>query len=388
MDASLKVPVLQSCDCAVGTNNHIMPVAYIHITALYIWLSISHKPPVAPMTSAPSRKRTHISNVTGEGLLHEFDQVAKRGRFEGTNSTAALKSTHQHTDPSHAHAGLIPSSRSRPSLAFLPCHLMMLRSLYKSNPQSEISDTTWGQIFSFLVRREDIQQSVLTSNNLSALLSESKSICTKPPLTAPLKRMNTSLKSESKMSFSFITQSQQGQIHSLSLNSPTASHVKREVLSPFYKKSASASTSMQKRNMMRGYRQKHKHTNASSQAREERTTFNSMNLVTSILQKRHNNAVQLAKREREPFLPLLENIHLHISSLEQELEGMKAHLKKEFDVEHMTEHQLLLAASGIGSEIGNDNGTEERNDIARIQSRLGLWMALDASLESVICSSL
>lgn len=361
------------------------------------------------MTSTPSRKRAHISNGTGEGLLPEFDRVAKRGRFEATNSSTALKSTHHHTDPYAHHAGIIPSSRSRASLAFLPCHLKMLQSLYKSNPQSEISNTTWGQISSFLSRRGDIQQSVKTSNNLSALLSESKSICTKPPLTAPLKRMNTSLKSESKMSFSFITQSQQVQIHSLTLNSPTASHVKREVLSPFYKKnvnslgsaSTSASASMQKRNMMRGYRQKHKHTNASSQVREERTTFNSMNLVTSILQKRYNNAVQLAKREREPFLSLLENIHLHISSLEQELEGLKAHLKKEFDVEHMTEHQLVLAASGIGSGIGNENGTctlensctrsthaEERNDIARIQSRLGLWTALDASLESVICSSL
>ena len=148
---------------------------------------------------------------------------------------------------------------------------------------------------------------------------------------------------------------------------------------------------------MRGYRQRHKHTNATSQAREENTTFNSMNLVTSILQKRYNHAVQLAKKEREPFLPLLQNIHLHISSLGQELEGLKVLLKKEFDVEHMTEHQLRLAASGSG--IGSGSGTlessctrsahaEERNDIARIQNRLRLWMALDASLESAICSCL
>jgi len=370
------------------------------------------------MTSTPTRKRSHASESVGSGggLLPEFDRVsgrvAKRGRLEDTaNDDHTATNNNNNNNYNNNYKSTAESSTSS---TFLHCHSMMLHSLYNHdatiNKNSIIpSPTTWKQIESFLSRRQALLALVQKSMHLSALLAESISICTKPPLTAPLlNRMNTSLKTESKLSFSFITQSQQGQIHSLTLNSPTATHIKRDVLSPFYKMNYSGmggGTSNQKR--IRGYihnRQKSStRTGGTTQADREmmhrdNNTFNSMNLVTSILQKRCNAAVLSVRKERKPFVPLLADVKEHIHMLGVQQKELEERLKKEFDVADMTEQQLRLAArashAGFGFGYGEGDGSisstyaEGRNDIARIQCRLGLWRALGASLESVICTSL
>jgi hypothetical protein len=341
------------------------------------------------MTSTPPRKRSHESVGSGGGLLMpEFDgasdRASKRGRFENTSSAVV------DVDDTTAAADIAKNTNCSSSRTlFLQCHSMMLQSLYQSNDKSIIPSSTWDQISAFLSRRQKLLTLVQKSIHLSALLSESRSICTKPPLTAPLKRMNTSLKTESKFSFSFITQSQQGQIHSLNLNSPTATRVNRDVLSPFYRKNfGGAGSSGQKR--IRGYIHRRQNKSQDREMCRDNNTFNSMNLVTSILQKRYRAAVLLVQKEREPFLPLLEDIKEHIHTLDKQQKDLEKHLTKEFDVSNMTEQQLRLAASHVGFGGGrvSDTYTEGRSEIAKIRCRLGLWRALSASLESVICSPL
>ena len=114
-----------------------------------------------------------------------------------------------------------------------------------------------------------------------------------------------------------------------------------------------------------------------------------MNLVTVLLEKRYNAAVQIAKKERDPFSPLFETVQSKIKQLSQEKMAMKEKQYREVMVEEMTEEELRLAAdgfddccgsgSGSGSEVGDDG-------LGRIQSCLGLWMVLGASLESVLGS--
>lgn len=121
-----------------------------------------------------------------------------------------------------------------------------------------------------------------------------------------------------------------------------------------------------------------------------------MNLVSSILKKKHTTAVNLATTQLEPFSPLLRIVQNVINQLEKDVDGMKLAKKQELEVETMTDRELWLAAECLGEETkdneqddddGNDNNYND-DDMAIHKSRLGLWNALGMSLNHVLAVKL
>ena len=270
---------------------------------------------------------------------------------------------------------------------FLMCHLQMLRSLYENGDHGlDRPETIWKQIEEFIKSRPSLQEKNTTVNMLEESLEESKKIAQEPELSTPLlKRYNTSLKTESKMFISFLTQQQHGQIHSLSLNSPNASHINMQqqklALSPFHRQSANTKQYLTP-------------VNGSGQNRHHstRSQMKSMNLVTSIIQKRFHTAVQIANKEKELFLPLLEGTKNHINDLEKKLKHIDEQKRREVNIEHMSEEEILAAAYALeGGNIDVNNCDEgaakypvDEHDRTIYQSRLALWHTLLISLDSIL----
>jgi hypothetical protein len=326
-------------------------------------------------TTDSNRKRCRDDDNSG-GLLSAFEQEAKRSRMVSQQTVST-----PHCDPrSNKRSG---SENIGASSRFLICHLKMLRSLYRHNhstndsisndnddPASTCSQTStdlldedvWNQIQQFISHRKTLLSKNQEAQKLQGILAEAKFISQKPPLTAPLKRMNTSLKSQSKLSFSFITQSQQMQIHSLTLNSPSASTIREVDPSP-----------------CRFVQNRQSYSNKKTKMR----TFNSMNLVNALLHRKYTAAVDAAKKERDPFLPLLENVQKVIRLLTREIVGLKERQQEERNVQCLTEKELWLAAEGIEKEEYEECGDDE--EIAVQISRMGLWKALEGCLASVLC---
>lgn len=270
---------------------------------------------------------------------------------------------------------------------FLMCHLQMLRSLYENGDHGlDHPETTWKQIEEFIKSRPSLQEKNTTVNTLEESLEESKKIAQEPELSTPLlKRYNTSLKTESRMFISFLTQQQHGQIHSLSLNSPNASHINMQqqklALSPFHRQPGNTKQYLTPVNGC-GH---NRHQSASSQLK-------SMNLVTSIIQKRFHTAVQIANKEKEVFLPLLEVTENHIVDLEKKLKHIDEQKRHEVNIENMSEEEILAAAytlEGCNTDVNNCNQGEtkyqvDEHDRTVYQSRLALWHTLLISLDSIL----
>jgi hypothetical protein len=327
------------------------------------------------MVGSTSKKRKSSSNQS-ENLSGAFDnEIVKRIRVHHHERELDDKITTSNSTHSHTFRAIKPSPLALRYPPFSKCHFLILQSLYNNQ---DIEDSLWQQIDLFLAHRG----SLLANNNclkeLSELVAESKSILEKPPLSAPLRRMNTSLKSETKLSFSFVTQSQQLKVQSLSLNSPVAiGMIKHETTSPFYKSFMGSVT-------LRGAASMRKHT---CNANQEQKVFNSMNLVTSLLLKKYQVHVEKAKKEREPFLPLLHYVKGHIETLEQEIKEMNRNMEKECDLREMSQEEIfdLLANARVNHVwIGNDMSNANADNLSMKKSRLALWSALELSLENVI----
>ncbi len=294
------------------------------------------------------------------GLLSVFEREAKRSRMV-SQLTCDTPKTGRNRDERDI------------STRFIMCHLKMLRSFHRqtnvSSADLQVTDDVWNQIQQYIHHRNVLVTKNEEARKLQGILHESKSVSQKPPLTAPLKRMNTSLKSQSKLSFSFITQSQQMQIHSLTLNSPSASSIREVNPSP-------ARRFVQIRPSL-----------SSNKNKTKMRTFNSMNLVTALLRRKYSTAVDEAKKEQEPFLPLLEKVQGLVKSLSLQITELK---KKEIEVRNfkcLTEEDLFNMAVGeIEREDGCDDDVGgEEDEMVIFNSQVALWRALEKSLKSVLC---
>lgn len=336
---------------------------------------LNNDTPAATTCLTSSKKRRTDEDVSGD-LFTAFEREAKRSKrgssvdYTRGATTSSVKAKESASASSSASQSFKENS---PPPTFLRCHLMMLQSLYTR--QDEISPNIWKLIDQFLLRRRDLLASSHSLNELSELVAESKSITQQPPLSAPLKRSNTSLKSETKTSFSFTTQSQQIKVQSLSLNSPAAMAMKYEAISPFYKVNLK---SAERRGTMSTWNRSVDHVAVKK--------FNSMNLVTSLLSKTHKTQVDITNKEREPFMPLLEHVKFHIASLEQEMKALKANQDNQYDLRDMTEDAIRnMLTNASDSCRGKEMSEVEFDKFSIMKSRLGLWKILASSLESVIC---
>ena len=283
----------------------------------------------------------------------------------------------------------------------------------------------WTQIALFLTKRKSLLSSNHKVHDLQGILSDAKSISKTSPLKAPLKRMNTSLKSNStsknKLSLSFLTQEQQMQIHSLSLNSPSRTAIRETgMISPFsvqgrFRGGQQVNVSQRGQSNYRGHagggRIHHWSSNTAGNGNshmhdEKNTSFNSMNLVTMILKKRHDAAVHAARVQREPFMPLFKKVLNLIDVLSKELAQCKQREKEQTRIEDMTENDLrkvvkdymygqdCMIGGGCEEKSTAGGGTDDKDDsrralnmedeMAKIEACLGLWRALGASLDNVL----
>eukprot|EP00557_Chaetoceros_sp_GSL56_P008736 CAMPEP_0176497422 /NCGR_PEP_ID=MMETSP0200_2-20121128/11714_1 /TAXON_ID=947934 /ORGANISM="Chaetoceros sp., Strain GSL56" /LENGTH=413 /DNA_ID=CAMNT_0017895431 /DNA_START=21 /DNA_END=1259 /DNA_ORIENTATION=- len=369
----------------------------------------------------------------GSDLDHEEPKSTKRSRLNDDINSVLL--------PRQLPQRSLESPSPPP---FLQCHLWMLQSLYTNHhshnhdidrqDDDNLDPGIWNQIQQYLSRLDSLQSNNSKLIQLSELVAESKSISQQqqPPAPTsssrgkhPFQRMNTSLKSETKLSFSFVTQSQQSRVQSLSLHSPSAAMTMTGMMKHYYDTGTSAAAAAasvaspfyykafhRRKNMdiMLGRTtpasmRKHTHSNHDNILCAE-SKIQSMNLVTSILLEKYKAQVQLAIKERQPYMPLLSSVKKQISFIARRLEEMNGNVSKVCDLQQMTEEQVrkLLADANVqkGQEKKKEGDDEEdRNNgssttttttttdllekVTLMKCQLGLWRALESSLNSVIC---
>lgn len=361
-----------------------------------------------------------------------------------------------------------PSSSS----SFFKCHLWMLRSLYASSQYDDDdaanddddghdptaikpTDRIWKQIEQYLSCIDSLQSNNSRLIHLSQLVAESKSIAEQPiaaaaaaaavPLSSHpfsyhpppppppptlLQRMNTSLKSETKLSFSFVTQSQQSRVTSLSLTSPRATtttsstSVMRNIPKSFNQKSISTAPSpfwyrsSLQQSGIKARLTTPKHGGTSTMMSDDvgtrkiittssmETKLHSMNLVTSILWKQYKAQMQWTVQQQEPFLPLLDSVQKEIQRIQKEMSEIVLHHSggrggggggeeeenegTVYDLRRMSTQDiwklLTTMTTTTTTTTVHDTSFSSMDKLSMMKCRLGLWRALESSLESVICA--
>ncbi len=320
------------------------------------------------------RKRHHdVDN----SLIQSFEQEAKRRR----QGHGELPSDNVGVKRAGESFSSLRGNASQASKLFLHCHLNMLKSLYAStehvkpggandNAERSDDDEMWKQLDFFLHRRKHLIARNVEANKLRELLQNTKAISEKKTRKYPPKTTVTP-KKNSATSLSFITQSQQ--LHSLSLNSPSKHSIKQEIFtySPFAFQS--------------NFHDQGKFWNP-KQNQKTNTTINSMNLVFCLLEKRYTAALELAKEERDPFLPLIGKIESKIQDLMYQRTVVEKERRRGVTMEKGArvsdiEMQLKEMVEN-GFRTGEDYKVVE--SLASIDARLSLWNALTVSLSSAL----
>mmetsp|Transcript_13876 Transcript_13876/g.26131 ORF Transcript_13876/g.26131 Transcript_13876/m.26131 type:complete len:506 (+) Transcript_13876:125-1642(+) len=159
-------------------------------------------------------------------------------------------------------------------------------------------------------------------------------------------------------------QQQQQQQQSPNPTTSTAAAAAASVASPFYYKAFHRRKNM---DIMLGRTtpasmRKHTHSNHDNILCAE-SKIQSMNLVTSILLEKYKAQVQLAIKERQPYMPLLSSVKKQISFIARRLEEMNGNVSKVCDLQQMTEEQVrkLLADANVqkGQEKKKEGDDEE-----------------------------
>mmetsp|Transcript_8528 Transcript_8528/g.12770 ORF Transcript_8528/g.12770 Transcript_8528/m.12770 type:complete len:364 (+) Transcript_8528:92-1183(+) len=349
------------------------------------------------------------------GLLHAFEREAKRSRLEHSNSSEVGNSNIETrvtpdviVDPSSSSSS---SSRRVVAPPFLPCHLNMLRSLYISDRDIAICEEMWAQITLFLSQRRHLVANNAEAHKLRDILRNAKAVSRKKSSHAangnnkPYTGYNAHKaaasskvpKTMSDTSLSFITQSQQ--LYSLTLNSPSKTAITQDTLTftPFTFQNNRFENNMFQRRLLHGHGGGGAHNGIKN---KNTTAINSMNLVTTLLEKRYVAAVKVARKDRDPFQPLQDKVQTQI----QQLAIRRATIQNE--------RRVGVKVGRGGSSSGNgksqvmsarnvndiemqlkemvENGFVSTDDfkvvdqLASIDSRLGLWKALSESLSEVL----